>query len=206
MLLLCERLHLFNYCLREFQVYLFSTGRLILWANEQRKANDVPLIVVKSDGAYTYDTSDLAAIRYRLQERAGDWLVYVIDAGQAVHMNGIFGAAERIGWLNRRTRRVDHVGFGVVLDENNQKFRSRSGDTVRLGDLLDEGLQRAHARLVEKGRDKELTPDELRAVEQAVAYGCIKYSDLSHNRTLAYCFSFDKVLLRATCTCTRTRS
>lgn len=85
------------------------------------------------------------------------------------------------------------MGFGVVLGEDKKKFKTRSGDTVRLVDLLDEGLNRALDKLKEKERDKVLTPEELKKAQESVAYGCIKYADLSHNRTNDYVFSFDKV-------------
>jgi len=118
---------------------------------------------------------------------------------------------------------VDHVGFGVVLGEDKKKFKTRSGDVVKLVNLLDEGicnqfvvkcgltlrvtlkrdfetaiflgLKRAGDKLKEKGRDKELTPAEFEAAQSSVAYGCIKYADLSHNRNHEYVFSFDKVCL-----------
>jgi arginyl-tRNA synthetase len=83
----------------------------------------------------------------------------------------------------------------VVLGEDRKKFKSRSSETVRLVDLLDEGLRRAKEKLIEKERDKVLTPEELESAQQAVAYGCIKYSDLAHNRNGDYVFSFDKVNL-----------
>lgn len=86
------------------------------------------------------------------------------------------------------------MGFGVVLGEDKKKFKTRSGDTVRLLDLLDEGLNRCLDKLKEKERDKVLSPDELKQAQESVAYGCIKYADLSHNRNHEYVFSFDKML------------
>ncbi|CAF1083743.1 unnamed protein product [Brachionus calyciflorus] len=153
----------------------------------------IPLTVVKSDGGYTYDTSDLAAIKNRLLTEKAEIALYVIDAGQSVHMQGIFSAARLIGWL-KPEHRVEHVEFGVVLGEDKKKFKTRSGDTVRLRDLLDEGLTRALAKLKEKERDKVLSEEELIAAQKAIAYGCVKYADLSHNRTSEYIFSFDKML------------
>merc|ERR1712096_441937 len=88
----------------------------------------------------------------------------------------------------------DHVSFGVVLGEDKKKFKTRSGETVKLSDLMDEGLKRSMEKLLEKGRDKELTQEELAAAQTSVAYGCIKYADLSHNRIMDYVFSFDKML------------
>merc|ERR1712083_827560 len=90
--------------------------------------------------------------------------------------------------------RIDHVGFGVVLGEDKKKFKTRSGDTVRLVELLDEGLRRSKDKLLEKEREKVLTEAEMLAAETNVAYGCIKYADLSHNRNHEYIFSFDKML------------
>lgn len=153
----------------------------------------LPLTVVKSDGGFTYDTSDMAALYQRINEEKADWIIYLTDAGQATHFQAIFDCARKAGILTPKTR-VDHVGFGVVLGEDKKKFKTRSGDTVRLVDLLDEGLKRALDKLTEKEREKSLTPEELRQAQTSIAYGCIKYADLSHNRNHEYVFSFDKML------------
>lgn len=154
----------------------------------------VPLTVVKSDGGFTYDTSDLATIKQRLFEEKADWLIYVVDSGQGSHFDLIFAAAQMMGWYEPSATRVQFVGFGVVLGEDRKKFKTRSGDTVKLNDLLDEGVKRSLETLKAKGRDEVLTPDELKAAQESVAYGCIKYADLCHNRNNDYVFSFDKML------------
>uniref|UniRef100_A0AAG5D2L1 Probable arginine--tRNA ligase, cytoplasmic n=1 Tax=Anopheles atroparvus TaxID=41427 RepID=A0AAG5D2L1_ANOAO len=166
-------------------------GRLIMWG-EDRKG--IPLTIVKSDGGFTYDTSDMAAIKQRLHEENAEWLIYVTDAGQATHFQTIFSCARRSNILDHSKHRVDHVGFGVVLGEDGKKFKTRSGDTVKLAKLLDEGLKRSMDKLIEKERNLVLTPEELQAAQESVAYGCIKYADLSHNRNNEYVFSFDKML------------
>merc|ERR1712076_69922 len=103
------------------------------------------------------------------------------DAGQATHFQQVFACAEKAGYLKPGVR-LDHVGFGVVLGEDKKKFKTRSGDTVRLVELLDEGLKRSKEKLLEKEREKVLTEEEMEAAQKAVAYGCIKYADLSHSR------------------------
>lgn len=168
-------------------------GRKILWPSEKRAKNDIPLTIVKSDGGFTYDTSDLAAVKQRVEEEKGTRIIYVADNGQAVHFQTIFAAARRVGYVPDNVR-VEHVGFGLVLGEDKKKFKTRSGDTVRLTDLLDEGLQRSMSKLLEKNRQDELTPDEMEAAQKAVAYGCIKYADLSRDRNKDYVFSFDQML------------
>uniref|UniRef100_A0A1I8P1I0 Probable arginine--tRNA ligase, cytoplasmic n=1 Tax=Stomoxys calcitrans TaxID=35570 RepID=A0A1I8P1I0_STOCA len=170
----------------------FDEGRKIMWPTADKSG--IPLTVVKSDGGYTYDTSDMAAIRYRIEEEKRDWLIYVVDSGQHTHLKNIYLAAERCGILNPEKHRAEHVQFGVVLGEDGKKFKTRSGESVKLSDLLDEGLKRSLDKLIEKERDKVLTPQELKAAQESVAYGCIKYADLSHNRTNEYVFSFDKML------------
>jgi arginyl-tRNA synthetase len=173
----------------EKQLVKTEEGRKLIFPPECQ----IPLTIVKSDGGYTYDTSDLAALRNRLFTEKGEIVLYVVDSGQGTHFDGIFSAARQIGWVQAH-HRVEHVGFGVVLGEDKKKFKTRSGETVRLRDLLDEGLTRALAKLKEKERDKVLTAEELSAAQKAVAYGCIKYADLSHNRLNDYIFSFEKML------------
>ena len=120
-------------------------------------------------------------------------MIYVTDAGQATHFQSVIACAGKAGYIKPGVR-VDHVGFGVVLGEDKKKFKTRSGDTVRLVELLDEGLKRSKEKLLEKEREKVLTEEELLAAQTNIAYGCIKYADLSHNRNHEYIFSFDKML------------
>lgn len=134
----------------------------------------------------------MAAIKQRIEEEKADWIIYVTDNGQAIHFSTIFSCATRADILNPEKHRVDHVGFGLVLGEDGKKFKTRSGDTVKLINLLDEGLKRSMEKLREKSRDSVLTTEELRAAQESVAYGCIKYADLSKNRTCDYVFSFDR--------------
>lgn len=176
--------------LEEKKMVELDEGRKICWPPKAT----VPLTLVKSDGGMTYDTSDMAALKHRLFVEKADEILYVVDSGQAIHLNGVFAAGAKAGWFDPEKVRVEHVGFGVVLGEDKKKFKTRSGDTVRLIDLITEGLKRAEQKLIDKGRDKVLTEEELKLAEEAVAIGCIKYADLSHCRTNDYVFSFDKML------------
>uniref|UniRef100_A0A2A4K4Y4 Probable arginine--tRNA ligase, cytoplasmic n=1 Tax=Heliothis virescens TaxID=7102 RepID=A0A2A4K4Y4_HELVI len=187
-----ERMHVVVKQLKEGGFLEDDEGRLIMWGDPDKHDN-IPLTVVKSDGGYTYDTSDMATIKQRVEEEKADRFVYVTDAGQATHFVVIDACARRAGIL-KGDQRIEHVGFGVVLGEDKKKFKTRSGDTIKLIKLLDEGLKRSLDKLVEKGRDKVLTPEELKQAQEAIAYGCIKYADLSHNRVNDYVFSFDKML------------
>lgn len=169
-------------------------GRKIMWGIKGDDFGGIPLTIEKTGGGFTYDTSDMATIKQRIEEEKADWIIYVTDGGQAIHFKAIFSCAKRCGILDPSKVRVDHVWFGVVLGEDGKKFKTRSGDTVKLSELLDEGLKRSLDKLIEKERDKVLTPEELDAAQKNVAFGCIKYADLSKNRTNEYVFSFDKML------------
>lgn len=107
-----------------------DNGRKIMWGtpvNEEGEHDGIPLTVVKSDGGYTYDTSDMATIKQRIDEEKADWIIYVTDAGQYTHFKTIWDCAERVGIMKKGVHRVDHVGFGVVLGEDGKKFKTRSG-------------------------------------------------------------------------------
>ncbi len=160
-----------------------------------KEGDPLPLIVQKSDGGYNYATTDLAAIRYRIQEDHAKRIIYVTDAGQANHFAGVFQVARRAGWVTDDVEIV-HVTFGLVLGEDGKKFKTRSGDTVRLKDLLDEAISRARAdleaRLKEEGRSE--TEEFIANVAKVVGISAVKYADLSQNRTTDYKFSFDRML------------
>lgn len=167
-----------------------DVGRTVLFA----PGHAIPLMITKSDGGFTYDTSDMACIKQRVEEEKADWIIYVVGNEQNIHLETIQSAARSLGWLEKGKHRVVHAGFGLVLGEDKKKFKSRSGDTIRLRELLDEGIRRVEQRLKETEREKELSPEDMERVKESVAYGCIKYADLSHNRSHDYIFSFDKML------------
>ncbi|MEA5597857.1 arginine--tRNA ligase [Rivularia sp. UHCC 0363] len=163
---------------------------------KNREGEPLPLIVQKSDGGYNYATTDLAALRYRIQQDKAKRLIYVTDAGQASHFAGFFQVANRANWIPEDVEIV-HVTFGLVLGEDGKKFKTRSGDTVRLRDLLDEAVARAREDLKSRLTQEEVreeTEEFIANVAKVVGISAVKYADLSQNRTGNYKFSFDKML------------
>jgi arginyl-tRNA synthetase len=160
-----------------------------------KDGDPLPLIVQKSDGGYNYATTDLAAIRYRIQQDEAQRLVYLTDAGQTNHFAQIFQVARRAGWVPEDVELV-HVPFGLVQGEDGKKLKTRSGETVRLRDLLDEAIARARTdletRLQQENRQE--TEEFLAHVAQVIGINAVKYADLSQNRTSNYIFSYDKML------------
>jgi len=160
-----------------------------------KEGDPLPLIVKKSDGGYNYATTDLAALRYRIQQDGGDRLIYVTDAGQANHFAQVFQVAKRAGWLPEYVE-VIHVPFGLVQGEDGKKLKTREGETVRLRDLLEEAIRRARQDLDQRLVTEERTETEefKQNVAQVVGLSAVKYADLSQNRTSNYRFSYDKML------------
>eukprot|EP00301_Raphidiophrys_heterophryoidea_P022261 c6460_g1_i2.p1 GENE.c6460_g1_i2~~c6460_g1_i2.p1 ORF type:complete len:861 (+),score=223.58 c6460_g1_i2:109-2583(+) len=153
-----------------------------------------PLMLRKSDGGFGYDATDAAAIYYRIHTLKADTLIYITDSGQGEHFKLVFETARRVGWIG--SRRVDHIGFGLVLDENGQKFKTRSGDTVPLIGLLDEAVERMTRTLIgriEEGRCP-LTKEEVGHAADVIGHASVKYFDLRQNPTSNYVFSYDKML------------
>jgi len=160
-----------------------------------REGEPLPLIVQKSDGGYNYATTDLASIRYRIQQDQAKRIIYVTDAGQGNHFAQFFQVARKAGWIPDDVELV-HVPFGLVLGEDGKKFKTRSGDTVRLRDLLNEAIARAHADLKTRLQEEERqeTEEFINEVARVVGISAVKYADLSQNRTSNYIFSYDKML------------
>ncbi len=154
-----------------------------------------PLIIQKSDGGYNYATTDLAALRYRIQQDQADWIIYVTDVGQSNHFAQFFQVAQRAGWVPPHVT-LTHVPFGLVLGEDGKRLKTRSGETIRLIDLLSEAIARSRAdleqRLAAEGRQE--TPAFIETVANVIGIGAVKYADLSQNRNSNYVFSYDKML------------
>jgi arginyl-tRNA synthetase len=156
-----------------------------------REGEPQPVIVRKTDGGYGYAATDLAAIRHRLVDLDATWILYVVGAPQATHLQQIFAIAGMAGWMVPPAR-AEHVAFGSVLGPDGKVFRTREGGTVKLSDLLDDAVARAAAVVAEKS--PHLSDEEQASVARAVGIGAVKYADLSSDRIKDYTFDWDRML------------
>ena len=157
-----------------------------------RDGASLPMIVQKSDGGYNYDTTDMAAIRHRIQVEKANRIVVVTDAGQVLHFQMLEKAAVKAGYLDPKQVRFDHVPFGVVLGPDGKKFKTRSGETEKLIDLLLEAVRRAKQIMLE--RQPDLPEQEIDQLALNLGIDSIKYADLSCHRLKDYVFSYDRML------------
>jgi arginyl-tRNA synthetase len=157
-----------------------------------RDNNLLPLIIQKSDGGYNYATTDLAAIKHRVKKENADWIIYVTDNGQTLHFSMIFAAAEKVGYLQNKNVKLDHVPLGLVLRSDGKKFKTREGDTEKLIDLINNAIFKSEQLLVEK--KIQLDKVKLKQLAMIIGVNAIKYADLSNNRNSDYVFDYDKML------------
>lgn len=147
-----------------------------------------PAIIRKADGGFLYATTDLATIRYRIDEWNADQIWYVVGMPQQLHFRQIFESAARWG----KTCDFRHIAFGSILGEDRKMMKTRSGDNVGLVELLDEARTRAAAIISEKSA--HLTPEEAAEVADIVGIGAVKFAELSQNRLTDYVFAWDRML------------
>lgn len=153
-----------------------------------------PYILAKSDGGFTYDTSDLAAIHYRLFEEKADQIIYVVDSGQQQHFEILFQLAKDLGWTKNTL--LKYVNFGLVLGADGKKLKTRSGETIKLQDLLDQAYISSNncTKKLAKERHPNWDDQTIDTISKKIAINCIKYSDLSSPRQSDYKFNLDKML------------
>ena len=144
------------------------------------------LTIIKKDGSYTYDTTDLCALKYRLIHEKADKIFYVVDSGQSNHFKQIFYVAEKLKWKKQHQNML-HINFGVVCDSNGKRIKSRSGDNVTLLQLITEAEKRTTKIMQEFGNNDE-------EIIKKLTIGSLKYADLSWTRTNDYNFSFKKMI------------
>ena len=158
-----------------------------------REGRPLPLIIRKRDGGYTYATTDLATIRYRVGQLHADRAIYVVGSDQALHFQMVFAVARQAGWIPEGAV-FEHAQIGLVLGTDGNRLRTRSGGNVQLSDLLTEAVDRARGILDEVGAAGRFDPAELDQVAEAVGIGAVKYADLSTARESAYVFDWERMI------------
>ena len=176
-------------------IAVYSDGALVAFPPgfTGREGRPLPLIIRKRDGGYNYATTDLATIRYRVDELHCDRAIYVVGSDQALHFQMVFAVAREAGWIPEGAV-FEHAQIGLVLGTDGRRLRTRSGDNPQLTDLLTEAVERARGILGEVDAAARFGPAELDEVAEAVGIGAVKYADLSTARDSAYVFDWDRMI------------
>jgi arginyl-tRNA synthetase len=156
----------------------------------------IPYMLVKSDGGLTYDTTDLTALSYRLNELKRDWIIYCIGSEQELHMKLLFKGGELCGWVDPEKTRLDHMGFGLMLSAEGKKMATSDGNNIKLVCLLDEAKSRALNEIKSRAEETKMKWDDayLDLASSNLGYSAVKYFDLKQSRMTQYKFDYSLML------------
>jgi arginyl-tRNA synthetase len=168
-----------------------SEGALVIRVAEESDQKEIPpLILLKSDGAVLYGTTDLATIVDRERSLDPDLVLYVVDQRQHSHFEQVFRAARKSGLSGDAV--LEHVGYGTVNGKDGKPFKTREGGVMKLFDLIAMATEEAEKRLAEQGLAADYPEEERKAIAKAVGIAAIKFADLSNNRISGYVFDLER--------------
>lgn len=179
--------------LQEQGLAVESDGAQVVFLQElaDKDGNPSPMIIQKQGGGFLYATTDLAALRYRVNTLKAKRIMYFIDARQSLHMQQVFTLSRKAKFVDESVS-LEHLAFGTMMGSDGKPFKTRTGGTVKLAELLTEAVERATALVSEK--NPELTAEEVAEIGRKVGIGSVKYADLCKTRTNDYVFSWESML------------
>ena len=166
-----------------------SDGALVVDVKEETDTKEIPpCMILKSDGASLYNTTDLATIMERMKDYNPDKLIYLTDKRQDLYFEQVFRCARKTKLVRPETQLL-HIGFGTMNGKDGKPFKTREGGVMRLERLMDDINQEMYKKITE-GREVETKEAERTA--KIVALSAIKYGDLSNQASKDYIFDIDR--------------
>jgi arginyl-tRNA synthetase len=165
-------------------------AQVVRVAEESDKMDIPPLILVKSDGAAMYATTDLATIVDRVNCQNPDRILYVVDHRQHLHFVQCFRAAIKAGLNGKAT--MTHLGYGTMNGTDGKPFKTRTGGVMKLDDLIQMVSEEAKKRLTEHGLGSDYSAEEREDISRKVGVAALKFADLSNNPIADYIFDLDR--------------
>ncbi len=167
-----------------------SRGALVVDVTEETDTKETPpCMLLKSDGAALYTTTDLATLVQRMEDYKPDRIIYVVDKRQDLHFRQVFRCAKKTGIVPEETK-LFFLGFGTMNGPDGNPFKTRDGGVMRLESLLNDVYERMLLRMRENGN--EMSEEEMKETARKVALAAIKYGDLSNQASKDYIFDIAK--------------
>lgn len=164
-------------------------GALVVDVKEDSDTKEVPpCILLKSDGASLYTTTDLATIVERMKLFHPQEILYIVDKRQEMHFTQVFRCARKTGLVSEDTG-LRFLGFGTMNGRDGKPFKTREGGVMRLETLIGEITEEMYKKILE---NHEADPQEARKTAQIVGLAAIKYGDLSNQASKDYVFDVDR--------------
>ena len=168
-----------------------SDGALVVDVKEETDTKEIPpCMILKSDGASLYNTTDLATIMERRREYNPDGIIYLTDKRQELYFEQVFRCAKKTGLCDSKTKLV-HIGFGTVNGKDGKPFKTRDGGVMRLEYLVKDINDKMYEKI---STGREMSEEEAKKVSQIVALSAIKYGDLSNQASKDYIFDTERFM------------
>ena len=167
----------------------YDEGALVVDVQEEDDNKEVPpCMILKSDGAALYDTTDLATLVEREQDYHPDEVIYVVDKRQELHFTQVFRCAKKTGIVPEKTG-LKFLGFGTMNGKDGKPFKTREGGVMRLENLIREIDEEMYKKIMD---NRTVEAEEARRTSQIVGLAAIKYGDLSNQASKDYIFDVDR--------------
>lgn len=172
-----------------------SDGALVVDVKEDTDTKEIPpCMILKSDGASLYNTTDLATIVWRMKDYNPDEIIYVVDKRQELYFTQVFRCARKTGLVKPETE-LKFLGFGTMNGKDGKPFKTREGGVMRLEHLVSEIDNEMLKKITENQKTKEnlgISEEEAKETAKMVALAAIKYGDLSNQASKDYIFDIDR--------------
>ena len=172
-----------------------SDGALVVDVKEETDTKEIPpCMILKSDGASLYNTTDLATMVWRMKDYNPDELIYVVDKRQELYFTQVFRCARKTGIVKPETE-LKFLGFGTMNGKDGRPFKTRDGGVMRLEHLISGINEEMLAKIQENQKTKEnlgISTEEAENTAKMVALAAIKYGDLSNQASKDYVFDIDR--------------
>lgn len=166
-----------------------SEGALVVDVVEETDTKEIPpCMILKSDGASLYNTTDLATLVWRMQDYHPDKIIYVVDKRQELYFTQVFRCARKTGIVHEDTD-LKFLGFGTMNGKDGKPFKTREGGVMRLEHLVSEINEKMYDKIVD---NDTMSEEEARETAKTVALSAIKYGDLSNQASKDYIFDIDR--------------
>ena len=172
-----------------------SDGALVVDVKEETDTKEIPpCMILKSDGASLYNTTDLATMVWRMKDYNPDEIIYVVDKRQELYFTQVFRCARKTGIVKPETE-LKFLGFGTMNGKDGRPFKTRDGGVMRLEHLISGINEEMLAKIQENQKTKEnlgISTEEAENTAKMVALAAIKYGDLSNQASKDYIFDIDR--------------
>ncbi len=170
-----------------------SDGALVVDVMEETDTKEIPpCMILKSDGASLYNTTDLATIVQRMESYNPSQIIYVVDKRQELYFTQVFRCAKKTGLVDEATK-LHFLGFGTMNGRDGKPFKTREGGVMRLEQLLTDIETQMYAKIVDNQNETQtMDEEEARATAAKIALSAIKYGDLSNQAAKDYVFDVER--------------